>query len=68
MVHQRCSGLRNLRRAGDNLKCLTCVREVVVVTQKLEVGDDSLDIVSRQFSLSWRCDFMQRRDRIGSKG
>ena len=45
MVHQRCSGLRNLRRAGDNLKCLTCVREVVVVIQRLEVGDDSLDIV-----------------------
>ena len=43
--HQRCSELRNLRRAGDNFRCPTCVREVVVVPRRLEVGKDSLEIV-----------------------
>ena len=42
---QRCSGLRNLRRAGDNFRCPTCVRGVVVVPCRLEVGEDSLEIV-----------------------
>ena len=50
--HQRCSGLRNLRRAEDNFKCLTCVRGVVVVSWRLEVGEDyfSLERVD-----SFRC-------------
>ena len=40
--HHRCSGLRNLRRAGDNFRCPTCVKGVVVVPRRLEVGEDSL--------------------------
>ena len=43
--HQSCSGLRNLRKAGDNFRCPTCVRGVVVVPQRLEVEEDSLEIV-----------------------
>ena len=39
--HQRCLGLRNLRRAGDNFRCPTCVRVVVAVPQRLEVEEDS---------------------------
>ena len=42
---QRCSGLINLRTAGDNFRCPMCVREVVAVPQRLEVGEDSLEIV-----------------------
>ena len=38
-------GLRNLKRTGDNIKCLTCVRGVVVVPRRLEVGEDSLETV-----------------------
>ena len=36
---------RNLRRAGDNFRCPTCVRGVVAAPQWLEVGEDSLEIV-----------------------
>ena len=36
--------LRNLRRAGDKFRCPTCVREVVVVSQRFEVGEDSLEM------------------------
>ena len=36
---------RNLRRAGDNFRCLTCVRGVVAVPQRLEMREDSLEIV-----------------------
>ena len=43
--HQRCSGLRNLRWAGDNFRFPTCVMGVVVVPQRLEIGEDSLEIV-----------------------
>ena len=43
--HQRCSVLRNLRRAGDNFRCPTCVRGVVVMPQKSEVWKDSLEIM-----------------------
>ena len=44
-LHQRCSGLRNLRRAGDNFRCPTCVRRVVAVPGRLEVGEDTPKIV-----------------------
>ena len=43
--HQRCSGLRNLRIAGGNFGCPTCVRRVAVLPRRLEVGEDSLQIV-----------------------
>ena len=43
--HQRYSGLRNLRRAGNNFRYLTYVKGVVAVPQRLEVGEDSLKIV-----------------------
>ena len=43
--HQRRSGLRNLRRTVDNFRFPTCVRGVVAVPQRLEVGEDSLEIV-----------------------
>ena len=45
--HQRCSGLRNLKRAGDNFRCTIRVRLIVVVPQRLEVEEDleSLEIV-----------------------
>ena len=49
--HQRCSELRNLRRAGDNFRCFTCVRGVMAVPQRLEVGEDSLEIVDSFSSL-----------------
>ena len=42
-----CPGLRNLRRAGDNFRCLMCLRGVVVVPQRVEVGKDILEIVDR---------------------
>ena len=51
--HQRCSGFRNLRRAGDNFRWPTCLRGVVVVPhvvrlEKIEkiVVEDSLEIVN----------------------
>ena len=66
--HQRCSGLRNLRRAGDNFRCPTCVRGVVVVPRRLEVGENSLEIVDRFCYLGDIFDFRWRRGRIGSKG
>ena len=34
-----------MRRAGDNFRCPMCVRGVVVVLQRLEVGEDSLEMV-----------------------
>ena len=43
--HQRCLGLKNVRKTEDKLRCLTCVRGVVAVPQRLEVGEDSLEIV-----------------------
>ena len=43
--HQRCLGFRNLRRAGDNFRCPTWVRGVVVVPRRSEVEEDSLEIV-----------------------
>ena len=43
--YQRCSGLRNLRRLGDNFRYPMCVRGVVVVAGRLDVGEDSLEIV-----------------------
>ena len=43
--HQRCSGLKNLRRAEDNVRYPTCVSGVLVVPQRLEMGEDSLEIV-----------------------
>ena len=39
------SELRNLRRAGDNFRCPTCVKGIVAVPQRLEVGENSLEIV-----------------------
>ena len=46
--HQRCLGIRILRRAGDNFRCPTCVRGVVAMLWRLQVGEDSLEV----------CDFM----------
>ena len=40
-----CPGLRNLRKAGDNFKCPMYVRGVVAVPQRLEVGDNSLEML-----------------------
>ena len=34
-----------MRRAGDNFRCPMYVRGVVVVPQRLEVGEDNLEIV-----------------------
>ena len=45
MVPPEMFRLRNLRRAGRNFRCPTCVRGVVVVPQGLKVGEDSLEIV-----------------------
>ena len=42
--HQKCLTIGNLRRAGNNFRCLTCVRGIVAVLQRLEVGG-SLEIV-----------------------
>ena len=44
--HQRCSGLGNVRRAGDNFRYPMCVRGVVAVPQRFEVGEDSLELVN----------------------
>ena len=43
--HQKCLGLGNLRTAGDNYRCPTCVRGVVAVHQRLKVREDNLEIV-----------------------
>ena len=43
--HQRCSRLRNLRKAGDNIRFSMCVKGVMAVPLKLEVGEDSLEMV-----------------------
>ena len=52
---------RNLRRAGDNCRYPTCVRGVVAVPQKLEMGEDSLEIVD---SIYYSGDMISVRDRI----
>ena len=44
--HQKCLGLRNLKRAGEHFRCPMCVRGVVVKPQRLEMGEDSLEIVN----------------------
>ena len=31
---------QNLRRAGDNFRCLMCVRGVVAMPRRLEVGEE----------------------------
>ena len=43
--HQRCSGLRNLRRAGENFRCPTCIRGRAEAQRNLEVGEESVEIV-----------------------
>ena len=52
---------RNLRRAGDKCRYPTCVRGVVAVPQKLDVGEDNLEIVD---SFYYFGDMISVRDRI----
>ena len=54
--HQRCSGLRNVRRAGENFRCPTCVRGVVAVQRNLAVEEELVEVVDSLFSISGRHD------------
>ena len=45
--HGRCSGVRNVRRAGENFRCPACVRGPIVRRREVEVEGGLLEVVDR---------------------
>ena len=43
--HQRCSGLRNVGRAGDDFRCPTCREGAVAAPQNLVVEEENVEVV-----------------------
>ena len=43
--HQRCSGLRDIRRGPDNFRCPTCCRGPEEMRRHVAVGDEQIEVV-----------------------
>ena len=43
--HRRCSGLRNMNRAGDNYRCAACARGLMAIPWEVMVNGGMLDVV-----------------------
>ena len=45
--HGRCSGIRNVRKAGENFRCPACVRGPIVRPQEVAVEGGVLGVVDQ---------------------